>query len=442
MNRTHPPHTTTTNLSWWHRWRLGAEHHRQVRRDNKRRNRLTREQDDRKRRDTQRGEKKTTWADRKAWFAQHRALAITLVVIVLSTSAAVPFQFAWFLGRLGAGEHTITAILGAAVITALIEGLTWLAAVLYFDTLTRGPNKIYRIATFGFAGLAAGINFLHGIEISPLVAVAYATASLMGVGAWELYMLRTRYVASGMSADEVRLWASRQWHHRRTVREARRIRATFGLQVSMETAWRMAYLRRQGNPTVPVAVNDRLVDALLGHDTTEPSGPDETVSGTVAEPTSTTPSSVGVDIIECPVDWSTTPDLSSLIGQYWPELEGPGSAPDSSAPEAPESSAASSASAEPEAEAEQPVTSSVPPQKRNNQRNPEAGTGRNQFRPTKTELGGTGNAKERLRKYLARAEANGHPIEELDRNYIAQQFRVSGRYVRDAIANHRDPKEA
>ena len=65
-----------------------------------------------------------------------------------------------------------------------------------------------------------------------------------------------------------------------------------------------------------------------------------------------------------------------------------------------------------------------------------------QFRPTKTELGGTGNAKERLRKYLARAEANGHPIEELDRNYIAQQFRVSGRYVRDAIANHRDPKEA
>lgn len=430
-------------MTWWHRRKFAAEQVKQTRRENRRRNRIAREQETRKRKQQARTERRTTWAERRAKLVQYRAFVITLLVIALSTSAAVPFQYAWFVGKLAneSQELDLTAILGAAVITALIEGQTWLAAVLYFDTLDRGPNKIYRIATFGFASIAASINFLHGLEISALVAVSYAIASLMGVGAWELYMLRTKYIASGMSSEELRLWASRQWHHRRTVRDARKIRATFGLAMSMETAWRAAYVRRHGNPTLPVAVNDQLVEWLTANGSPTPSSPIAAADDELAsEPSTTPPGGVAVDVpelLELPVDWDAVEDLGSVIERYWPEIANDRNRATGSA----SSSAPASDGTVPGEQPEPCVSRDVPLTKRNGKRNGSKPSDRVEFRPTRSELAGTGTAKERLRNYLARAEQDGHAIDALDRNYIARQFGVSDRYVREAINDHRDAKE-
>lgn len=388
-------------------------------------------------------DRKTRRREFRAAIASRRAFYATIVAIVLSIGVAVPAQMQWFLHQLTGGKWLFPQSLVAVVATLLIEGLCWLGAFLYADSVATAPVRLYRTTTVVFAVIAAAINFAHGSDTDWKVAIVYALASLMGVGAWELYMHRTRHAASGMTAEEIKLWALRWRKHPKVMREAGRVRATFGTRVPMEVAWRMAYVRKIGNPTVPIAITDPLIARLIG----PTAGPkedledDAPVPPETAEVGTSSGTGVGTDVIELPVDWDAMNSVDAVIGRYWPavkaELDGPESSAPGSAKPASEKPrqfrAAKPAATTPSGDAEQAVTSAVPSKTRNSR----WGRTRNQLPPTKAELTGPGDAKERMRKYLARAEAKGIPDAELDRNYIAEQFNVSGRYVRDVIKAHR-----
>jgi hypothetical protein len=387
----------------------------------------------------------TTWSAR-------RALIATVVTVVLSIATAVPSQLQWFLDRLAGGGWTSTEAPVAVLATLLIEGLCWLGAFLYADSIASTPVRLYRVTTLAFASIAAGINFAHGRETDWKVGVVYALASLMGVGAFELYMHRRRHSTSGMSIDEIRLWALRWRKHPKVMRECGRIVATFGVAVPREVAWRLAYVRKVGNPTVPIAITDALVKRIEGLRPAELEHLDR------AEPAASgTPrGGVAVDsaeVVEVPVDWSRAGTFEELTAAFWPELDTTAKPSSGSAGEAPvESSgfrlAAPSSSAVPAvppastAVPELAATSGVPAPKRNRKpivraaRPATRNSGRVQIRPTKTELEGPGDAKARVLALLARAEREGHSIADLDRKFLAQQFGVSDRHVRNAIKAH------
>lgn len=403
-----------------------------------------------------------------------RTLIATVAAIVVSVAVALPAQSLWFLdklvgrgqtGHLNLGFDPQTLIAFAAPV--LVEGLTWLCAILYADSVDRkAPQRIYRLTTFAFSCLAAGINFSHGSTINPAVGIVFGLASLMGVGAWELYMMRSRQISSGMSGEEIRLWALRWRKHPLVMWEASSIRATFGLAVPREVAWRMAYVRKSGNPTVPVALTDEVLQRLfvptveaanpeLDADESSASAPSDASADTpVPEPgTGTQGGSVATaEVIELPVGWDTMSSADDVIEQFWPEVKAEveaeaefreSSAQDSSgsATEFRPSSAQSSARKPRRVKAEQGLTSGVPVEKRNSDRNRNSSS-RMQFRPTDAELRGDDDAKTRIVRYLKRAEAKGHPLEELDRKYIAEQFRVGDRQVRNAIKAHKEGNQS
>lgn len=376
-----------------------------------------------------------------AGISSRRALIATSIAATLSIGVAIPAQLQWFLGQLTDGQWVFPEAAVAVAATLLIEGLCWLGAFLYADSIAHTPVRLYRATTFLFAGIAAAINYAHGSATDPKVGVVYAVASLMGVGAWELYMHRTRHVATGMDLVEIRLWALRWRRHPRVMREVGRIRATHGLAVSRETAWRMAYLRKIGNPTVPVAVTSALVARLIGNSSSPnqaPTGEPNTEHAMEAEPTASSPKTepgLGVDVLEHPVAWADATDTDAVLERFWvePETEqsltaGSTPTPTGTSPRVPRAKTP-----------EQGVTSTVPGRKRN-QILAGKGTSGIRFTPTKTELAGTGDAKERMLRYLARAELKGNSTYALDRNYIAEQFHVTTRHVRKTIDAYNESK--
>lgn len=362
-----------------------------------------------------------------------RTLAATVAAITVSVAVALPAQCLWFIGKLVGGTNHLAfnpQTLMAFASPVLVEGLTWLCAVLYADSVHRGsPQRIYRLATLVFSGIAAAINFSHGVAISPIVGTVFALASLMGVGAWELYMLRSRTVSSGMSAEEIKLWALRWRKYGGVMRETGRIRAVFGLRVPLEQAWRMAYVRRVGNPTVPVALADERLRELFGG----------TDGGTQRTPEPEPPrassgSGVTADVIEVPVDWGTMTSADDLIARFWPDVKA--ELDEDRATTAEPEPAGSSVPKPRRSTPEQGATRKVPADKRNPNRS--RNTSRVQFRPTESELSGGGDVKARMLRYLARAEHNGQAVAELDRTFIASQFGVSDRHVRNTINVHRE----
>ncbi|MGW4488390.1 hypothetical protein ACWEOE_31665 [Amycolatopsis sp. NPDC004368] len=393
----------------------------------------------------ERPRKTSTWSAR-------RALIATVVTVVLSITTAVPSQLQWFLDRLAGGDWSNAEAPVAVLATLLIEGLCWLGAFLYADSIATAPVRLYRVTTLVFASIAAGINFAHGRETDWKVGVVYALASLMGVGAFELYMHSRRHSASGMPLEEIRLWALRWRKHPRVMRECGRIVATFGTAVPREVAWRLAYVRKVGNPTVPIALTDALVKRLGGLRSAELDHLDR------AEPASSGVPRGGVavdaaEVVEVPIDWSRAGTFEELLAAYWPELDaaavaGSGSVPDAPAESsgfrlaAPGSSGDGAVPPKPTAAAALPVTSTVPAAKRNRKpavrtaRTATRNSGRVQIRATKAELDGPGDAKARVVALLARAEREGHAIADLDRKFIAEQFKVSDRHVRNAIKAH------
>jgi hypothetical protein len=348
----------------------------------------------------------------------------------------------WFLSQVTHSQWVWPAAVVPVAGTLLIEGVCWLCAFLYAESVAQTPVRLYRLTTFLFAGVAAAINYAHGSTTDPKVGVVYAIASLMGVGAFELYMHRTRHVATGMNLDEIRLWALRWRRHPRVMREVGRIRATHGLAVTRETAWRMAYLRKRGNPTIPVAISSPLIDRIMRNSTspkTRRVAELHAEQSTEAEPSAssaTDATGMGVDVLEHPVSWADAATAEELISTYWEE---PGAELDATASSARKPTGKTPASSGRKT-VEQAVTSTVPPAKRNSD-NTRGGTGGARFKPTNAELSGPGDAKERMLRYLARAEAKGNSTDQLDRNWIAEQFHVTTRYVRNTITLYSESKD-
>jgi hypothetical protein len=399
--------------------------------------------------------------------SEQRTVAATIAAIVVSSAVALPAQALWFLdklvgrrqdGRLAIGLNPQTLMAFSSPV--LVEGMAWYCAHLYAESVQRGaPQRLYRAGTLAFSCFAASINYSHGAVTNTAMGLVFALASLMGVGAWELYMLRSRHIATGMTGEEIKLWALRWRKHPRVMREASRIRATFGLAVPREVAWRMAYVRKSGNPTVPVALTDEVLSRLFVS-TVEPTpepeatavessaeeGSEASASTLEAEPGSGTPGGgvATAEVLELPVGWDTMASADELIERFWPEVkvevdDRNSSAEDTSgsATEFRSSSAESSARKPQRVKAEQRPTSKVPVGKRNSDRNRNS-VSRVQFRPTDAELSGSDDAKARIVRYLKRAEAKGHSIPQLDRKYIAEQFRVGDRQVRNAIKAHKE----
>jgi hypothetical protein len=279
-------------------------------------------------RTAKRDARRTSRRELLSGLARRRALAATVTAIILSVAVAVPAQMQWFLHQLTGGQWTFPEALVAIVATLLIEGLCWLGAFLYADSVNGTPVRLYRTVTFVFAALAAAINYAHGSSTDVKVGVVYALASLMGVGAWELYMHRTSHVKSGMTADEIKLWALRWRRHFKVMRECGRIRATFGTAVPLETAWQMAYVRRHGNPTIPVAVTDDVLGRIFTPTTEhlavpDDPGEDESVSkeAELAGEAASGAAVATVDVIELPVGWDSINTVEKVLERFWPEAQ-------------------------------------------------------------------------------------------------------------------------
>ncbi len=423
---------TQTEHTRWHRWQLGHL-------DLKKKRRADRDG----RREKKRAARATRQGDRIS-------LTVTVVTIVLSIGVAIPSQFDWFLAKLAHDTWADPNAWRAVAMTLLVEVLCWLCAILYARTVRDHPVKIYRVGTFVFAGTAAWINYDHGRELNPTIGVVSALGSLMGVGAFELYMHRARHDASGMTIVEVRLWALRWRKHPLVMREASRIVATFGLAVPREVAFRMAYLRKIGNPTLPVAITSPRLAGLPGVEPKPELPKRKRGAALAAEAT-----------VELPVDWSCPDTIAELTGETWPtpgpELGGTAVAAPERKPEpprdrqtqAPSSGPSSSASATKPSSAPVP-TSAVPSSGdgRKPSRSVLSGlvrkspsSDRIQFEPTSAELTGSGAAIARIGQYLARAEAEGQSLAALDRGYIAAQFKVSTKQVRNSVTAYKETKK-
>ncbi|MFD5089356.1 hypothetical protein ACFWMR_02055 [Amycolatopsis thailandensis] len=384
-------------------------------------------------------------AERAAQPGDRPSLIVTVITIALSVAVAVPSQFDWFLAKLAHGLWSDPAAWRAVAYTLLVEVLCWLCAILYARSMREHPVRLFRIGTFVFAGTAAWINYDHGREVNPTIGIVSALGSLMGVGAWELYMHRARHDATGLTLVEVRLQALRWRRHPMVMRAAAGYRAVHGSQMSRETAWRMAWVAKHGAPEVPVPVTDPRVRILLA-----PGSHD----GLVAEPASSDPASAGVAVAErkslsLPLGWAELTSAGAIVEQFWPELpqelglELPATEAEpgqrntepkrvpkpASAPTQKPTSAPVATSTVPAAEGERkPGRKVLGGLVRNS-----ASSDRVRFAPTPAELNGEGTALDRIGRYLSRAEAEGQSLGALDRKYIAGQFNVSDRQVRNSI---------
>lgn len=376
-------------------------------------------------------------AARYAKFAARRSLVTTVVIIVLSLSTAIPAQIEWFtLQKLG--------FLGVTL-ALLIELLCWLGAFLYADAVDEdkaGLARLYRALTWVFAVIAASINFAHGLSIHFAIGIGYAMASLMGVGAFEVYMHRTRHRKSGLSAAEIRLIALRRWTFPKIVKEQARLRATFGLGVADEVLWRMAYQRILGNPTIPVPISELFIREFgygIEHEAKMSGQNDavETVVELTPEPSSRgelvdqEPGSVltldpeqpanAEPTVEVPVDWTDLGTAGDLISRYWPDL---GSQDEANATEQPANSSG-------DLSGEKSETSP-------NAANSESELPADPHAPIPADLDDTVPLKERLRAYYERVRSLGVADDDLDWRRANTACGGSERYAQMSLKSYRD----
>lgn len=172
-------------------------------------------------------------AARRVWFAERRALFLTLVVIASSMGIAWPAQATYFVGA-GMG------LLGLAV-PVVVEGPQWLSAVLTARAVkTQAPTWPFQLSTWLFAAVAASINYSHGALHSRLLGVIYALASLTGMIAWELYVLSARAHVSGRTVADRRRDFGRRISFRKEFKAAVRLRRAMP-NLNSEQAWEMAW---------------------------------------------------------------------------------------------------------------------------------------------------------------------------------------------------------
>lgn len=175
--------------------------------------------------------------ERLAAIDARRALMLTLVVIGASVTIAWPGQAIFLAGHGMAGFGLVAPI--------VIEGPQWLAAVLEGEA-TRNQGRVwqYRAATFFFSGIAATLNYLHGVETSRLVGDVFALSSLVGVVVWEMYVHSQRQAHSKRSAADRKQAMMRRLSYPFIYRRAVRLSRATGMDI--QEAWPMAWREVHG----------------------------------------------------------------------------------------------------------------------------------------------------------------------------------------------------
>ncbi|MEU9117656.1 hypothetical protein AB0D04_39480 [Streptomyces sp. NPDC048483] len=188
---------------------------------------------------------------RRATFARiggqlgtHRVTLVTVAVIALFVSVALPAQID-FLGSRWAWPMAVAG--GVS-----LESLTWMFAIQGQRREQRGLSAgVHRAGTWSAALVAAGINLAHGAQMWGLgFGVVAAVGSLAAPVAYETYRLSVSEDDTGASPEEIRHNRRRRRHHRKVHRAATRLRwATvppMDEARAWETAWRMVHAAEPG----------------------------------------------------------------------------------------------------------------------------------------------------------------------------------------------------
>ncbi|MEV7012018.1 DUF2637 domain-containing protein [Streptosporangium sp. NPDC051022] len=181
------------------------------------------------------------------------ALAAAVVtrapVIVGAVAMGAPIAIAWR-GQFEFAQTVMHLGVMAPALPIALEGGVWYVAFLVHRAIAEKlPIGRYRAATWGLAGIAAGMNLWHGLQANEdglQVGVILALASLLGIALWELTASLTQQTTSKRSAAEIRRAAWRRLRYPRLSWAAASIRASRGEGCSIEQAWTAAWIDRYG----------------------------------------------------------------------------------------------------------------------------------------------------------------------------------------------------
>lgn len=174
----------------------------------------------------------------------HRVTLVTVTVIALFVSVALPAQIDFLNSRWA----WPMAVAGGVS----LESLTWMFAIQGQRREQRGLSAgVHRAGTWSAALVAAGINLAHGAQMWGLgFGVVAAVGSLAAPVAYETYRLSVSEDDTGGSPEKIRHNRRRRHHHRKVHRAATRLQwATvppMDEARAWETAWRMVHAAEPG----------------------------------------------------------------------------------------------------------------------------------------------------------------------------------------------------
>ncbi|KRV47538.1 hypothetical protein AQ490_06480 [Wenjunlia vitaminophila] len=167
--------------------------------------------------------------------ASRRELLVTVAVIVLFVSVALPAQ----VGFLATRWPLLMAVAGGVS----LESLTWMFAIQGEYRERRGLSaRWHHTGTWIAGALAASINLAHGAHLWGLgFAVVAAVGSLAAPVAWFAYRLSQSEQDGDRTPEEIRAERARRRHHRKVYRVAVRLRTATMPPLPEEQAWRAAW---------------------------------------------------------------------------------------------------------------------------------------------------------------------------------------------------------
>jgi multisubunit Na+/H+ antiporter MnhB subunit len=174
-------------------------------------------------------------AARRQWWLRQRTLCIVAPFMAASAAVAAPAQFHYYADAPGGDPWS------AAAVAAMVEGGTWVGAVLETYAIDHDqPTTWPRVLTWGLAGLAAAINFTHGLTRPGgglQIGVVLGMASLLGPVIWGIYSLLRGGRLAGRTREDwgKQLWR-RIWHPILSWR-ATDLRATSSTPMTIEESW-------------------------------------------------------------------------------------------------------------------------------------------------------------------------------------------------------------
>ncbi|ONK09267.1 MerC domain-containing protein [Streptomyces sp. MP131-18] len=225
-------------------------------------------------------ERRERWQKRlvavPAWVAEHLDLAAALVVMGCSIVPALISQ-ASMLGETGLNPLMV------GMLPVMLECAAWAATAGETKALkARRSPWLYRVAIYGFAGLAAAINWTHGRDIGgaehgTALGAVLAASSIIPILIWQLVQAgRHRELALRQRAErKARRQARKDEHLTRKQRQeelpevwavAQKLRAIAGrARLSEEDAWLAAWsVREAAGVDLPQELLTLLSADLLG----------------------------------------------------------------------------------------------------------------------------------------------------------------------------------